>query len=98
MGAYVGLGWPILEHLGVMLGSSWLQLGPLGTILALSWAIFGSPGAHLGSSWLILVDLVFKRCSTKAISVDLDYYTDIRAHTHRCAHKHKQHVPGLVVC
>ena len=54
MGAYVGLGWPILEHLGVMLGSSWLQLGPLGPILALSWAILGSLGAHLGSSWALL--------------------------------------------
>ena len=54
IGAYVGLGWPILEHLGVMLGSSWLQLGPLGPILALSWAILGSLGAHLGSSWALL--------------------------------------------
>ena len=51
MGAYVGLVWPVLEHLGLMLGSSWLQLGPLGPILALSWAILGSLGAHLGSSW-----------------------------------------------
>ena len=54
MGAYVGLGWPILEHLGVMLGSSWLQLGPLGPILALPWAILNSLGAHLGSSWPLL--------------------------------------------
>ena len=53
MGAYVGLGWPILEHLGIMLGSSWLQLGSLGPILALSWAILGSLGAHLGSSWAL---------------------------------------------
>ena len=53
MGAYVGLGWPVLEHLGLMLGSSWLQLGPLGPILALSWAILGSLGAHLGSSWVL---------------------------------------------
>ena len=54
MGAYVGFGWPILDHLGVMLGSSWLQLGSLGTILALSWAILGFLGAHLGSSWVLL--------------------------------------------
>ena len=54
MGAYVGLGWRILDHLGVMLGSSWLQLGLLGPILALSWAILGSLGAHLGSSWALL--------------------------------------------
>ena len=54
MGAYVGLVWPVLEHLGLMLGSSWLQLDPLGPILALSWAILGSLGAHLGSSWALL--------------------------------------------
>ena len=39
MGAYVGLVWPVLEHLGLMLRSSWLQLGPLGPILAPSWAL-----------------------------------------------------------
>ena len=54
MGAYVGLGWSILEHLRVMLGSSWLQLGPLGPTLALSWAILGSLGTYLGSSWALL--------------------------------------------
>ena len=54
MDAYVGLGWPILKHLGVVLGSSWLQLGPLGPILALSWAILSSLGTHLGSSWALL--------------------------------------------
>ena len=54
MGAYVGLVWPVLEHLGLMLGSSWLQLGSLGSILALSWAILGSLGTHLGSSWVLL--------------------------------------------
>ena len=54
MGAYVGLGWPVLEHLGLMLGSSWLQLDPLGLILALSWAILSILGAHLGSSWALL--------------------------------------------
>ena len=53
MGAYVGLGWPILEHLGVMLGSSWLQLGHLGALLghlrlswSPSWLILGAAGRH----------------------------------------------------
>ena len=38
LGAHVGPGWRISDHLGAMLAPSWLQLGHLGPILALSWA------------------------------------------------------------
>ena len=54
MGAYVGLVWPVLEHLG----PSW---GQVGLILAPTWSSWSHLGALLGylrlswgSSWLIL--------------------------------------------
>ena len=46
MGAYVGLGLPVLEHLGLMLGSSWLQLDYLRLSWSPSWLILDAVGRH----------------------------------------------------
>ena len=43
IGAYVGLVWPILDHLGLMLGSSWLQLDSLGHMMQFYHMARGTP-------------------------------------------------------